>query len=680
MRCWKWGLGVAVVLISTLSWSGCSDENGEDGEGESIQCPPGQVPIGGECRQVGTPNNDGNNDINNDQNNDVNNDQNNDVNNDQNNDVNNDQNNDVNNDMPCIQGQRRCIDTLNIERCDAQSNWIAEPCAEGTLCEDGSCRPPSCEPGTILGCLSMTELAICNETGTGPRGELCPDNLGGRNGECTDQICDEGQTRCLSPEQLQICNAEGTGFVPGEMCPAGTQCDGGTCRSLCELNAKVTSYLGCDYWSVDLDNVETGQTQSHAIVVSNPNADLSAEITITRTDGTVLSFPNSTVAPRGQEVYLIPTGNDIDGSGVWSGRAWRVDASIPVTVHQFNPLNGGNVFTNDASLLLPSNATDTDYIVMAWRHRGNGFGTNLSGFLTVVAVEEGDTQVTVTPTAAIAAGMGVPQLSPNTPHTVTLSQGQVLSMSTSGPEGSDLTGSVISASKRVAVFGGHECANIPNATTNYCDHLEQQIFPLSSWGNRYMAVPFKPRNGSQQDTWVVVSGADGVTINTNPPQAINGLSMSRGQKVEFNSNQAFEISASGPILVGQFMHGSNYLGFTASQTCGGVFSQTGIGDPAFTLAVPVEQYRDNYIVLTPADYVEDYLNIVAPNGAQITIDGQPVAGLTPLGNTGFSTVQLTVADGVHRLESAQPFGLVSYGYNCDVSYAYPGGLNLENLR
>ena len=49
-----------------------------------------------------------------------------------------------------------------------------------------------------------------------------------------------------------------------------------------------------------------------------------------------------------------------------------------------------------------------------------------------------------------------------------------------------------------------------------------------------------------------------------------------------------------------------------------------IGDPAFILSVPVEQFRKDYVFLAPNAYKEDYVNIVAPGSAQVTMDGNPI--------------------------------------------------------
>jgi hypothetical protein len=41
---------------------------------------------------------------------------------------------------------------------------------------------------------------------------------------------------------------------------------------------------------------------------------------------------------------------------------------------------------------------------------------------------------------------------------------------------------------------------------------------------------------------------------------------------------------------------------------------------------------------------------------------------------------VAVSDGVHVAQAEQPFGVISYGYDQYVSYGYPAGLNLEDLK
>ncbi len=680
------------LLLSTLLLSAllaaCSDTRtggGDDDENNATSCDPGYVLVGGRCRPVSDNNGTG---INNPTNNNPAN--NSAANNSpaNNNPANNNpaNNNPANNNTPgpCVSGESRCADDTTVERCtDPEAGaWTPEPCDNGLVCARGACREPICTPGDILGCSGPNALAICNAAGTGTEPRDCQNNLYCRDGACTDRICDEGETACLGTDVATICSPDGTDFVEERRCGAGTVCDQGRCASLCEINSKESSYLGCDYWAVDLDNIERdgGTDQPAAVVISNPNPDLTAEITITIPGVGPLTLNNPNVAPGGLSIFELPTGRHIDGSGLYNSRTFRVDSSIPVTVHQFNPLNGENVFTNDASLLLPSNALGTEYMLMSWQHASAGL-SQAAAYGTLVAVEEGTTEVTIRPTANIAQGNGLAGgITAGMERTVTLNQGQVLSLATTGATGADLTGSYIRSSKKIAVFAGHECANIPTVSTNYCDHIEQQMFPLDTWGEDYFVVPFSPRNASQRDTFTIIAGDDTVTIRTFPPQPFDGLSLAFGQKHTFETNQSFRIMADGPILVGQFLHGSNYSGFSSAPECSSFGGRTGIGDPAFTLTVPSSQYRDEYIVLTPSAYLRDYLNIIAPVGANITVDGQPVAGLQDIGNTGFSYIQLLVQDGVHVVRGDQPFGLVAYGYDCDVSYAYPGGLNLEALR
>jgi len=697
-----------ISMMMSVGAASCADprSGGNGGDNNGSDCPAGSVRVGGACRPVGenngannvfnNPTNNGGNPTNNATNNSNN------ATNNGNNPTNNGNNPTNNGGEGCVTGASRCATPTTLERCTDPANNVWEPqdCPDGQICNRGACRAPICEPGNVLGCAGQYSQAICNATGTGTDPQDCEGGLFCREGVCTDRICSEGETSCSGDEIVTVCAPDGTEFVEGQRCGSGAVCDQGECVSLCELTRKESTYLGCDYWAVDLDNIErdSGNDRKHAIVVSNPNTELTAEVTI-RLGDTVLNLGDPMVPPGTLRTFETPLGNHIDGSGVFTRRAYRVDSTIPVTVHQFNPLNGEDVFTNDASLLLPSNALGHEYLLMTWQHRSTATGS-LSGYGTVVAVEEGITRVAVRPTVNVAAGPGIAGgITAGQERTFELEQGQVLSVSTSGPQsGADLTGTQISADKNIVVYAGHECANIPTASTNWCDHIEQQLFPLEAWGTQYFAVPFSTRNPAQVDTWTILAGADNVFVRTNPPQPIDGVTLSRGQAISFPSNQAFKIGATGPILVGQFLHGSNYAGFSASPLCcpagsswnagrqccafvGSCVSDgTGIGDPAFTLSVPVEQYREDYIVLTPPAYEQDFLNIVAPTGSTVQVDGNPVNGFVPIGNTGFSFVQLTVGDNIHTVTGSEPFALVAYGYDCDVSYAYPGGLNLGAIE
>ena len=78
--------------------------------------------------------------------------------------------------------------------------------------------------------------------------------------------------------------------------------------------------------------------------------------------------------------------------------------------------------------------------------------------------------------------------------------------------------------------------------------------------------------------------------------------------------------------------------------------------------------------------MENYLNITVPDGVSVTIDGQPLtAPIVPIPGTGFGVAQQAVLPGVHTVTGSKAFGLTAYGYDCDVSYAYPGGLKLQAL-
>ena len=75
------------------------------------------------------------------------------------------------------------------------------------------------------------------------------------------------------------------------------------------------------------------------------------------------------------------------------------------------------------------------------------------------------------------------------------------------------------------------------------------------------------------------------------------------------------------------------------------------------------------------------MNVVAPSGATVTLDGTavPAAEFSNIGASALRSRATTSQSDVHNIESSQPFGIVVYGYGRYTSYMYPGGLDLKRI-
>ena len=225
--------------------------------------------------------------------------------------------------------------------------------------------------------------------------------------------------------------------------------------------------------------------------------------------------------------------------------------------------------------------------------------------------------------------------------------------------------------------------------------MEQQLFPVETWGTSYVADTFAKRSPTQTDIWRVIAGDNDVTVTTTPPVPGYGeFVLQRGQWLQFASPDSFQITADGPIMVGHYLTGANYPGAIDVQACEetAVGKPEPLGDPAFTLAAPVTRYLSEYAVLTPAGYIQNYLNVIGVPGTVIDMEtcdiATQVCNTAPISEpfvaiegTDYGVATVPVTPGIHRLVSTngELFGLTAYGYDCDVSYAYPGGLKLQGI-
>lgn len=569
-----------------------------------------------------------------------------------------------------------------------------------------------------------------------------PDGQSRTNEQLCDGACDPTQgcvacvpgTRRCDGSVSTACAADASGYVAVRDCAEnGSTCGGGGfCNDACGTAESTRSNVGCEYWPVPLANLGSWEGRyDFRVVAANPGTE-NANIRVFRGDTLVT---NAVIPGGGANDIVLPWIEGVNDGlatertsfGVANG-AYRLVSDRPVTVAQFNPFeydNGRSTidgrdysFSNDASLLLPAHSFTGDYIATSFVplsatqvQSGGIFGEVRShsthpGYITVVGTTEAPTTVQVVVQAAVQADRG--GRFPATPRggalSFTINRGEVVhivaapppecssgrpgltSESLCPPEQPscgvtlefcneaeyDLSGSRVSANHPIEVFGGHLCAYVPyNAQA--CDHLETQLPPLQTWGQNFTSGPLG-NPGMALENIVRITGARAnTTVTITPPQnGVGSLTLGAGQWREFIATSPFTVSATEGVMVTQFLVGQ-YASTPPAER----------GDPAMLVLPPREQFRSDYTFVTPTSYNsgtmgQSYLLVTRPAGLNITLDGAPI-------NTTWQTVGdrevgiVPVEGGSHTMQSTDTFGVIVYGMGLFTSYAYPAGLNLEEI-
>ncbi|MCY1059786.1 IgGFc-binding protein [Nannocystis sp. SCPEA4] len=565
--------------------------------------------------------------------------------------------------------------------------YVDAPCAPGQFCSEmtESCQPCACEPGAQGDCIDGTNLGECAADCSGFEPKPCAGGQICLDGACVSLVCAPGSSECADENSTQKCNAEGSGFDPPIDCSEGQVCDAGFCVSACDKATAVKSNIGCEFWAVDMTNLPPRDTFVFAVAISNPSFTETANIQIfdRNNGGNEQMIVAGSVPPRQVQVFNLsgtsngqvgfyPGDAGFLGNGIRKGRAFRVAADYPVVAVQFNPIGGAAGFTTDASLLLPTHVLALDYLHLAW-NQGAGDGSTM-----VIAATEDNTTVTVTPKVNTPAGQnGLPAMPANQPTDVVLNRYDYMQVVV-GPNNADLSGSAIKSSAPVAVFGGHSCAFVP-AGVSACDHVEEQIFPLETWGQNYIASR-NPKRSNEPMLWRILAAEDNTTVNFDPPTALGAqIVMSKGQIVEFQDQNDFSITADDPILVAGYMLGCTATGLASNP-----------GDPYMLLMIPNEQFQSEYVFLVDSSYDQDFAKLVRPTGAQVDVaclGVVPENRWTNIGNSGYqwATIDMNPGEanckpGTNEATGNMPFGISVSGQAEAASYAYPGGLALKPIN
>lgn len=357
------------------------------------------------------------------------------------------------------------------------------------------------------------------------------------------------------------------------------------------------------------------------------------------------------VAAGGQAVIALDLAAVLTSNELVEAKGIHVTALSPVSVHVVSE----NAHSADGYLALPTPGLGTKYYVMSYASTGD------TGSEFAVVATQNATTVSINPSAAGAtrpAGVA---------FTVNLNAGETYQLVNLA--NADMTGTLVTSDKPIAVFSGHLCANVPS-DVGYCDYLVEQLPDVSLWGKTFHTSPF---SGRTRYTLRVIASQDGTTFATVPAGLVGTLNA--GQFVDVVLTGAAEFVSSNPVLMAQFMHG--YADDSAWK-----------GDPSMVLVTPAEMGLNDatFGVHGLAGTIGGYMNIVTETSslASLTLDNVAVntALFTPIGGASlYSQATIPLASGAHTLLGTVPYSALVYGYGGSalnaVSYAYPVAAKLS---
>ncbi len=357
------------------------------------------------------------------------------------------------------------------------------------------------------------------------------------------------------------------------------------------------------------------------------------------------------------------------GAPVNKGIKVKVNSGQPAIV-VYSHIYAG--FRTAATLALPVNVLGKQYRTMSYFQVGGGGRSQFQ----VIAVDTNTVvQVQLVRNGAVSGA----------PFTITLPNiGDVWQIQ----DNQDLSGTLLESvalsngrCKKIAVFSGSSALSLgrTGCNGNSLDPLNQQCYPVSTWGKNFGVVPIVNNNNgyqarvmaSENNTNISYNGT-AVTLNAGevyPPIA---------QNVPAQTQPIF-INADKPVSVSQYL---------MSQACA---NAPQIGDPDMVILNPIEQNIKDVTLFTSSrqSILQQHMNVLiqtiaAPSFRLIDAFGNtiPTAAFTPMpGNPAYSYLRHTfpVSQTSYTLRADSGFNVMCYGLGDAESYAYSGGTNVKDL-
>jgi len=348
-----------------------------------------------------------------------------------------------------------------------------------------------------------------------------------------------------------------------------------------------------------------------------------------------------------------------------------VSADVPIICYGMNHKR----YSADAFLALPRHTADMHYMVMSYPNSSVTSSLQERSSEFAVAAWEDSTIVTINPSTVTSSGtVGTMQFLLNQFECIQVQSDPFTVLG-------DITGTTITSNKPVAVYGGHERAEVPvgytvpltNNTSR--DHLAEQLPPTTKWGTKFVTSSYFRDTKNTQEDLVRVLARDNdtrVMIDGNQVALLNA-----GQYYDKLIVGPALIETSGLALVGMYAH-------TA-------LKDTGAGDPFLAIVPPVEQFYHAFTFFISDDpvYTDQHVLIFTERSGVngIFLDGVnlPAIAFTDipgsLGGAQFSYADVILTGGIHRVRTNNPdekgIAIVAYGWGQVDSYGYTAGALLK---
>ena len=470
------------------------------------------------------------------------------------------------------------------------------------------------------------------------------------------------------------------------------------CFSITFSYSQDFSNKGKEFWIAYSSHIDGTSSLMAIYITSNQNATGNIQV------GTN-NIPFSVNANQAIKKILGTTG-PVDGTntdvyltksdGTQLNAAIKVTSDVPIVVYAHIIKSARSA----ATLVLPTPVLGTEYIVPSYPSNGTSGGSNPNiGEFAVIATQA-NTTIEVTP--SINGGNGRVA---GVPYPITLQNpGDVYQFQ--GVATGDISGTVVKSistattgCKPIAVFAGSTWSAFDCQDASGGDNLYQELFPVRSWGKRFITSPFVYREYDIfriyiKDTATKVKVTENGITQTLPTSQL----YTPGKFYEISTANPIYIDANQPISVVQFM-----TSLTCSNGCqtgggGGSVSKQCAGDPEMVVLNPVEQtlkditffsaHQNSFKGFNNITNVEyHYVNVIIDKNhkSSVKIDGaNPTSSFIDIPSTNYSYLQEDVTNSsavnpVHHIVADTGFSAIVYGTGRVESYGYNGGTNVTDL-